>query len=319
MTRPLDGIVIGFNGISQTSGDRLREIAPDAEVRFVPEHPDDWTGLLDNAEIVFGWPDPGALAQSHIRFHQLPSSGYDQYRTSSLLIKNFFQLSNARGVVARAVAEHAIACILAFNRNLPQHWREQQSGVWGRAAQYALAKGQTLLVVGLGAIGQELASMAHALGMRVIAANRTPRSTPCVDHVYSFSELDRALSRADHIVLTLAADSSAPPVINSELLKSVKPSAYLYNLARGCVLDEQALVDTLHENRIAGAALDVFTTEPLPRSSSLWSAPRLLITPHAGGRFEAENEALTSLFLENLDRYVHGRPLLNVVIGKDCQ
>ena len=85
------------------------------------------------------------------------------------------------------------------------------------------------------------------------------------------------------------------------------------------MLDEPALLDALHSSRIAGAALDVFATEPLPPSSPLWSAPRLLITPHAGGRFAAENEALFSLFLENLDRYLHGRPLLNVVIGKDCQ
>ena len=319
MTRSLGTIVVGFDGLSQTLNDRLREIAPNAEVRYVPEHPGNWSGILEGAEIIFGWPDPATLAQSRVRFHQLPSSGYDQYCTPALLNKHQFQLSNARGVVARAVAEHAIACILAFNRNLPQHRTDQQNALWRRAPHYALAKGQTLLVIGLGAIGHELAALGHALGMRVIAVNRTPRTSSHIDRVYTLAELDDALSQADHIVLTLAAGAAAPPLINAARLKHIKPTAHLYNLSRGCVLDEPALLDALHSSRIAGAALDVFATEPLPPSSPLWSAPRLLITPHAGGRFAAENEALFSLFLENLDRYLHGRPLLNVVIGKDCQ
>lgn len=319
MRQALNNIVIGFDGLSQVGRDRLQEIAPGAEIRYVPEHPDSWTSLLDHAEVVFGWPDPVALAQSGVRFHQLPSSGYDQYCTPALQKKHSFTLSNARGVVARAVAEHAIALILAFNRNLRQHWADQQNALWRRAPHYAISKKQTLLVIGLGAIGEELLALGHAIGMRVIAANRTSRSIQGIDRVYTFSELDDALSQADHIVLTLAADSKAPPLINFERLKSVKPTAYLYNLARGCVVDESALLDALQKAHLAGAALDVFTTEPLPPSSPLWSAPHLLVTPHAAGRFAAENEALSSLFLENLNRYLHGRPLLNVVIGKDCQ
>ena len=313
--------MIGFDGLSRAGRDRLRAMAPSAEVRYVDEHPDNWMGLLDHADVVFGWPDPAALAQSSIRFHQLPSSGYDRYRTSALLAKQSFQLANARGVVARAVAEHAPRLyILAFNRNLPRHWRDQQNELWRRAPRHALLEGQTLLIVGLGAIGQELAAIAYALGMRVIAANRTPRTFPYVDHVYSFAELDDVLSQADHIVLTLAADVKEPPLINAERLKNVNPAAFLCNLARGCVMGRIPLsFALLTEDRLAGAALDVFTTEPLPPSSPPWSAPRLLITPHAAGRFAAENEALSALFLENLDRYLHGRSLLNVVIGKDSQ
>ena len=319
MTQPSHTIVIGFDGLSQAGRDCLRAMAPGAEIRYVEEHPDDWKGLLDHADVVFGWPDPAALAQSRIRFHQLPSSGYDQYCTPALLARQQFQLANARGVVARAVAEHALAYILAFNRNLPQHWAHQRDAVWCRASRYALAKGQTLLVVGLGAIGQELATLAKALGMKVIAANRTPRDTPHVDRIYPLPELDNALTQADHIVLTVAADANDPPLINAESLKKMRPTAYLHNLARGCVVDEAALLEALNEKRIAGAALDVFSTEPLPASSPLWSANNLLITPHSGGRFAAENDALSALFLENLDRYLKGRPLLNVVIGRNLQ
>ena len=319
MTRPSSVIVIGFTGFSESSRERLCALAPQAEIRYVDEHPTDWTGLLDSAEVFFGWPDPAALAQSSIRFHQLPSSGYEQYCIPALLGRQQFQLANARGVVARAVAEHALACILAFNRNLLQHWRDQQEALWRRAPHYALANGQTLLIVGLGAIGQELAAVAHAVGMHVIATSRTPRSVGCVDRVYSFAELNDALSQADHIVLSVAANNKEPPLINAEHLKNVKSTACLVNVARGCALDEAALLDALREDRLAGAALDVFSTEPLPASSPLWSAPRLMMTPHAAGRFAAEDEALSALFLNNLDRYLHGRPLVNVVIGKDSQ
>ncbi len=99
----------------------------------------------------------------------------------------------------------------------------------------------------------------------------------------------------------------------------MRPTAYLHNLARGCAVDEAALLEARNEKRIAGAALDVFSAEPLPASSPLWSANNLLITPHSGGRFTAENDALSALFLENLDRYLKGRPLLNVVIGRNLQ
>jgi phosphoglycerate dehydrogenase-like enzyme len=310
-------IVIGFDGIAAAEWQRVHALSGEGHVRYVEEHPQGWAGLLEGAEVVFGWPDPAALAASNVRFHQLPSSGYDQYRTTQILKKAPLQLANARGVVARAVAEHALAWMLAFNRNLPQHWTAQQQARWERASRYSLLRGQTLAIVGMGAIGRELAKLGKALGMRVLAINRSPVTAKEIEHCYSLEEIDRALPMADHVALTLGANPDLPPLMDAPRLARMKPTAFFYNLARGSLLDDAALTEALRDGRIAGAGLDVFATEPLPPSSPLWTMPGTQITPHAGGRFDGENAALTSLFLDNLTRYRSGAPLLNVVIGKD--
>jgi phosphoglycerate dehydrogenase-like enzyme len=217
---------------------------------------------------------------------------------------------------SRAVAEHGLAFILAFNRELPTHMGQRAGKVWQRAERYRTLKGQTLCVIGLGAIGEELAGLAKALDMRILAINRTQRAT-VAERVWPLSEAYLALRQSDHVVMTIAAPPQGTPFFTREHFAAMRPGAYFYNLARGSVVEEAALIEALQAGKIAGAGLDVFANEPLPASSPLWEMPNVLITPHAGGRFWGESDMLVGLFLENLQRYKQSQPLRNVVIGKD--
>jgi phosphoglycerate dehydrogenase-like enzyme len=171
-------------------------------------------------------------------------------------------------------------------------------------------------IVGLGHIGREVARLAKAFGMRVLATRRSARKSrraKYVDHLFSPDKLRDLLSESDYVVLTLALTPETRGIIGEAELRSMKPTAYLINVARGGLVDEAALVRALEEQRIAGAGLDVFTTEPLPQDSPLWGFENVIISPHIAGGMEDYVARATAVFCENLRRYLGGRRLINVV------
>jgi phosphoglycerate dehydrogenase-like enzyme len=183
-------------------------------------------------------------------------------------------------------------------------------------------------IVGYGSIGRETARLARALGMRVLACKRNPErkadtgwSLPetgdpqgsLPEKYYGIAELQAMLKECDYVVLTLALTPATRHIIDAEALRSMKPGAVLVNVARGALVDEPALIEALHSGQIRAAGLDVFEKEPLPADSPLWAMPNVLLTPHIAGLHPAHDAHLISLFTENLQRYLAGQPLLNLV------
>ena len=246
-----------------------------------------------------------------LKFIQSISSGTDQYSREALKAAGI-RLASAQGVNARAVAEHAMALILAMTRQLhvardnqhKQHWRGMISDLSKREDELG---GKTLLVVGLGRIGSHLAGLARAFGMRVIGTKRDPGTGGTnADDVFSQGRLGEILPLADFVAITSALTPQTEGLINAQALTRMKPSAFLINVARGKIVDEPALIAALNEGRLAGAGVDCTVEEPLAATSPLWGMPNVLITPHTAGETRRYEDNVIDLLLENLDRLWRG-------------
>jgi len=255
-----------------------------------------------------------------LRFIQSIGAGTDQFSRQALKHQGV-RLASARGVNARAVAEHVMALILALARRLPEARDNQAKRVWrgmiGDPTQREdeLA-GKTLLIVGLGQIGGRLAQLAKAFDMRVIGIRRNPRAgAGHADAVHAMSDLHALLPQADFVALTCPLTAETEKLIDADALDRMKPSAYLLNAARGRVVDEPALVDALARRQIRGAALDVTVDEPLPAASPLWAMENVLITPHTAGETSRYEDNVLAIMQENLARLWRGESaLLNHVV-----
>jgi phosphoglycerate dehydrogenase-like enzyme len=221
-------------------------------------------------------------------------------------------LANQRGMSAAPMAEFGLTLVLALLKQLPFFVAAQREHAWRRTLP-ARAAGRTLGILGLGAIGEALAERASALGLRVIGTQRSPKRHPAVERIEPPERTDAVLAESDVVVLLLPLTPETRGAISRERLAQMKPGAYLVNLARGGIVDEAALVDALREGRLAGAAFDVFATEPLPAASPLWDAPNLWITPHMAGGFPEILDETTRLFAENVARLERGEPIRNAI------
>jgi phosphoglycerate dehydrogenase-like enzyme len=250
-----------------------------------------------------------------LRFIQSIGAGTDQFPRDELA-KRGIRLASARGVNARAVAEHAMALILALSRRLPEARDNQAKRVWrGMIGDLAEREdelgGKTLLVVGLGDIGGRLARLAKAFDMRVIGLRRDPAAgRGAADTVHRMGELNGLLPEADFVALTCPLTTETENLIDISALSRMKHSAYLINAARGRVVDEGALVDALAARRIAGAGLDVTGEEPLAPNSPLWGMPQVLITPHTAGETRRYEDNVIEILRDNLGRLWRGEQQL---------
>jgi phosphoglycerate dehydrogenase-like enzyme len=266
------------------------------------------------------WQNELAGIAGKLRFIQSISAGTDQY-DKALLRQRGIRLASAAGVNAAAVAEHAMALILALYRRLPEardnqnarRWRGMISEIGAREDQLT---GKTLLVVGMGRIGAKLAHLAKAFDMRVVATKRDPGiGAAAADAVYGPGCLHRLLREADVVAIACPLAPETENLIDAAALAAMKPTAHLINVARGRIVDEPALIAALREKRIAGAGLDVTREEPLPALSPLWTMPNVLITPHTAGETHRYEDAVIDILLENLDRLWRGeRALVNEVV-----
>jgi len=227
-------------------------------------------------------------------------------------------VTNMRGVDAAAIAEHAIALALALAHSLDTFAVDTSKGVWnpmhGAASPMQVLTGKTLLVVGLGGIGTEVALRAHGLGMKVVATRDTDRNKPdFVSYVGLPNEMLTLARSADVIVNAVPLTAQTTGMYNAQFFASLKPTAYFINVARGASAVTPDLVAALNEHRLAGAGLDVVDPEPLPPDSPLWRAPHVLVSPHISARSDLPGEAKWQLAVENLRRYAVGEPMLSVV------
>ena len=250
-----------------------------------------------------------------LRFIQSIGASTDQFPRDALAHRGI-RLASARGVNACAVAEHAMALMLALSRRLPEARDNQRARLWrGMIGDLARREdelaGKTLLIVGLGDIGGRLARLAKAFDMRVVGLRRDPAlGHGAADAVHPMDDLTALLPEADFVALTCPLTAETENLINAAALAQIKPSAYLVNVARGRVVDEAALIEALAARRLAGAALDVTVDEPPPPSSPLWSMEQVLITPHTAGETRHYEDNVIEILRDNLDRLWRGEPAL---------
>jgi D-2-hydroxyacid dehydrogenase (NADP+) len=228
-------------------------------------------------------------------------------------------VTNSRGVHSEAVAEHAIALLLAVRRRLHVAAAGQAARQWVQdtlaAARTPVLSASRVLVIGLGSIGARIAAMAAGLGMQVTGMRRQPElpAPAGVTAVVGPGQLAEVLPEADAVVLALPRTEVTRALFGEQEFRLMKPSAVLVNIARGRLIDDQALIQALERGQIAGAGLDAFQQEPLPSDSPLWGLPNVIITPHSAAFAGDYWRPAVDLFLDNLTRFKRGEPLLNVV------
>jgi phosphoglycerate dehydrogenase-like enzyme len=261
------------------------------------------------------WQDSLLDRAKRLRFIQSIGAGTDQFPREELA-KRGIRLASARGVNAGAVAEHAMALILALSRRLPEARDNQRKHAWrGMIGDLSQREdelgGKTLLVVGLGDIGGRLARLAKAFDMRVVGMRRDPAAgRGAADAVHTMGELTSLLPDADFVALTCPLTKETENLVDAEAFGRMKPSTHLVNVARGRVVDEAALVEALAARRIAGAAIDVTAEEPLAPNSPLWDMERVLITPHSAGETRRYEDNVIEILRDNLDRLRRGEQQL---------
>lgn len=261
------------------------------------------------------WRNELIASAPRLAFIQSISAGTDQY-SRDLLGAAGIRVASAQGVNERAVAEHAIALILALARQIPQARDNQSAKNWrGMIGDISRREdelgGKNLLIVGMGRIGARLATLARAFDMKVVGVKRDPsKGAGAADAVIGTEGLQKALAEADFVALTCPLTPQTENLIDAQALAMMKPTACLINVARGKVVNEPALVAALQSNRIAGAALDCVWEEPLPAASGLWSVPNLFITPHTAGETRRYEDNVIDVLLENLDLMWRGEGAL---------
>ena len=251
-----------------------------------------------------------------LAFIQSISAGMDQYSRDALRAAGI-RAASAQGANERAVAEHAIALILALARKIPEARDNQAAKKWrGMIGDLTQREdelgGKTLVIVGLGRIGSRLATLAKAFDLRVIGVRQDPsRGGGAADEVVGIQGLHAAMAQADFVALTCPLTPATTNLVDAKALAAMKPSSYLVNVARGKVVNEPALLEALDQKRIAGAALDCVSEEPLPAGSPLWAMPNVLVTPHTAGETRRYEDNVIDLLMENLERVGRGEALKN--------
>lgn len=298
---------------------QLREEFPDAE--FVVATDDEtFERVLPQADAVIGGAaltDAQLARAGQLRWVQVTSAGVEGW-LSPALAKHPLTLTNFSGVAAPNIADHVIAMLYAFARGLPELFARQTRKEWGEEAPKTFEPtGQTLAILGLGDIGEALAERASALGMTVVAMQRHPTTPPeGVDETVASDELPELLKNADHVVLSLPLTKQTEGMFGAKQFALMRSSAYLYNVGRGPLIDQAALIAALRDGTIAGAGLDVTDPEPLPADSPLWEMPNVIVTGHNAAATPLLWERGIILLKENIGRFLKGEKLENEVDTK---
>ena len=275
--------------------------------------------LAGGVDAVLGFCTPEVLAAgTKIRWIQVYWAGVERCVSIPALAERNILLTNMQRVAAPVMAEHVLAMMLAFTRGLDFYILERSAARWTRElpppAKLTALEGKTVLVVGLGGIGTEVAKRAHALGMRVVATRASGRDgPPFVSYVGLPDELRKLAGEADFIVNTTPLTPATTGVFDAGFFAAAKQGAYFVNVGRGRSVVQADLVDALKSGRIAGAGLDVTDPEPLPADHPLWKFPNVIITPHVSADSDADQPVRFAILRENLRRYVAGEKMLSVV------
>jgi phosphoglycerate dehydrogenase-like enzyme len=308
-------ILVG--GFAARSGPALQSVAPDVE--FIVAGTPEARQKIASVDASIGVCDAATLAAGKsIQWIQLVTAGVESCVSIPAVKERDLLVTNMQRIGGPVIAEHVMAMTLAFTRGLDFYIPAQAQGRWARGTlppgRASVVVGKTMLVVGLGGIGTEVAKRAHALGMKVTATRASGRAGPeFVSYVGLPEELPKLASEADFVVNTAPLTPQTQGIFNAALFDKMKPSAYFINIARGGSVVTADLVEALQNGKIAGAGLDVTDREPLPPDHPLWKAPNVIITPHVANDSDLGVEAQLEVVRENLRRYVAGDKMLSVV------
>jgi phosphoglycerate dehydrogenase-like enzyme len=323
----------------------LRERESRIDLRYDPDvlppmrHPADFAGdpsftrtreqqrryeeLLDGADALYGIPDVDAAAlrrvveaNPHLRWvHTMAAGGGATVQAAGLTDEQLNKIifTSSAGVHSGPLAEFAIFGVLAGAKDLPRLARQQSARVWsGRWMMGQLAE-QTVLVIGLGGIGRRVVELLAPFGGTILGTSRRSVTVDGVDEVVHPNQLVEVAGRVDAAISTLPGTDATADLLGADFFAALKPGATVVNVGRGTVIDEAALIDALSTGQVGFAALDVFTTEPLPSDSPLWSLPNVLISPHTAALSKHEDRRIAEVFCDNATRLLEGRSLRNVI------
>ena len=303
---------------------RYRNDQHGGAIQRTPEQEAKLQSMMAEAEILLGYVPPGYQSDitkwfPRLRWNQSPSAGIGWGAKTHGWTETDVVFTTASGVHATPLAEFCMMSMLMFVKNYFLMAEEKEKVHWARTCATDL-KSKTLAIICLGKVGSEVARLAKCFGMRVIASKRhvegVDPSSLNVDALYSWRNLKPMLNEADFVVLICPETEETRGLIGKTEIAEMKKGSVLVNISRGSVVDEDAMISALQVGHLGGAALDVFRSEPLPADSMLWKMPRVIISPHSASTVDKENERLTEIFVDNLSRYLMGRPLRNVLDKK---
>ena len=299
------------------------DFSGDPESTRTAEQQQRYDAMVDSADALFGVPDADSAALARtvranpaLRWvHTMAAGGGSQVKAADLSAAELDRVAftTSAGVHGGPLAEFAVFGVLAGAKDLGRLLAQQRDRTWsGRWAMRQVSE-MTVLVIGLGGIGTQVAEKLSALGATVIGTSRSAQPVAHVDRVVRVDELPGVVPEVDAIVLTLPGTAATEGLLGAELLAAVRPGTTLVNVGRGTVVDEDALLAALDDGRIGYAALDVFAQEPLPPESPLWAHPSVLVSPHTAALNAAEEPRIAALFAANATRLLDGEPLVNRV------
>lgn len=313
--------------------DKIGSVSERVELSQIDLHNQQWPAdRKTTAEVIYAVSGiPRLDLAPNLRWVQAHWAGVDQLREHALWDSDVV-ITTASGIHAPNIGQYVMAQMLAWAHRIPRWLNYQSEGTWpeGRWDKFVPdeLRGKTLGIAGYGSIGREIARLAKAFGMTVLATKRDARRLEDTDYtvadsgdpagqfparIYPGEATRSMISECDYVVITLPLTAKTHHLFDEEMLRAMRQNAFLVNVGRGEIIDEDALVRALKKGWIGGAGLDVFSTEPLPADSPLWKLENVIISPHVSGFTKHYDERATDLFAENLRRYLGNRALLNVV------
>jgi len=306
--------------LAQEYGGKLRAVAPGVELVTIsatspePAEPEtiEAVGVTNDMWVSGTWPALLRLLPhlSGLRWLHTSSAGVDSARFQDLARRGV-TVTNSPGITAVPIAQYVLAMMLRHAKDIPAWEAAQRERAWRRVSSEELTE-KSVLILGVGGIGGEVARLSDAFGMRVLGIRRRQEPLPHIHELAPPDRLHHLLREADYLVVACPLTHETRGMLDAAALACLKPSCYIVNVARGAVFDESALIEALQAGRVAGAALDVFDQEPLPEDSPLWTLPNVLVTPHNSGASPRTFERSARILLDNLRRFAAGEPLNNV-------
>lgn len=294
---------------------RIKQVIPGVEVIYAAEAGELMAKTAD-ADVLVTFPYVAGIADfcQHapgLKWVHGVVSGVDGFMKPEIKDLNI-RITSTKGIHGMPIADHVLAYIFSFLRSFSQFKEYQRNKVWGEAIYSSCDEtfNKTVGIIGVGNIGLYLAKKCKLLDFRVVGLKRNPIESEWLDKCYANAEIEEFLGECDFVVAVVPLTSETKNMIGERELRMMKNSAFLINVARGGVIDEQALIDALQNNVIAGAGLDVFSQEPLPSSSPLWDMPNVILTPHSAAQSPFYNDRANEVLIENLLRYYNDQELL---------
>ncbi|MGB9773925.1 MAG: D-2-hydroxyacid dehydrogenase [Bacteroidota bacterium] len=302
--------------LSESNLSRIREVASEGfRVMYTPSPEVCTEEILSGAEVIFGEPSQEEIKlATHLRWLHVASAGVDHVLFPELKERHVV-LTNSRGMHGPQIAELVFGFLLQWSRRLPIWAEQQKQHRWDKRPykQMKVLHGLTMVIVGYGNVGLAIARAALGFGMHVIGVRRTSSGKARDELGVELLDLDSALPRADVVVNALPQTPETVKLFSREKFNLMVRKPFFINVGRGGTVDEAALIEALREGVISGAALDVFSIEPLPAEHPLWNMENVFITPHIAGLIPGYMGIAVGLFLDNLQRYVQAKDLINVV------